>query len=70
VDEAAGVAGDRLENAVRINVEHVVRQLRQCKPILETESANGHLKIVGAVYSLDTGKVDWLPSPLQKISPK
>jgi carbonic anhydrase len=46
---------------VRLNVENQVRLLRASKPILGEMSASGHLKIVGAVYSLDTGKVDWLP---------
>src|SRR3954463_16591528 len=68
VKTAKGLSGDLVENAVRINVENVVRQLRACKPVLEEQVAAGHLRIVGAVYSLDTGKVAWLPP--QKISPK
>src|SRR3954452_4045440 len=68
VTAAKGLSGDLVENAVRINVENVVRQLRACKPVLEEQVAAGHLRIVGAVYSLDTGKVTWLPP--QKISAK
>src|SRR5205823_938866 len=49
VQAAAGMPGDRIENAVRINVEHVVGQLRRCKPILKERAASGHLTIVGAV---------------------
>ncbi len=60
VEKAAGMPGDKIENAVRINVENVVKQLTAAKPILAEATAAGHLKIVGAVYSLDTGKVDWL----------
>src|SRR5262245_21823014 len=60
VEKAAGLPGDRVENAVRINVENVVRQLRGSRPVLEEMNAAGHLRIVGAVYSLDTGKVEWL----------
>jgi carbonic anhydrase len=60
VDKAAGMPGDKIDNAVRINVENVVKQLTAAKPILSEAAAAGHLKIVGAVYSLDTGKVDWL----------
>jgi len=61
VDAAAALPGDRIENAVRINVQNVVRQLRERTPILTEAATGGHLKIVGAVYSLDTGKVEWLP---------
>jgi carbonic anhydrase len=45
---------------VRINVENVVAELRASKPVLAELVAGGRLRIVGAVYSLDTGKVDWL----------
>ena len=68
VTAATKLPGDRIENAVRINVENTVRQLRAEKPILEGLCAKGHLRVVGAVYSLDTGKVAWLPD--QKTSPK
>jgi carbonic anhydrase len=60
VDASKGMPGDRVENAVRINVENVVKQLTSSKPILAEMVTAGHLKVVGAVYSLDTGKVDWL----------
>jgi carbonic anhydrase len=41
-------------------VVHVVEQLRASKPVLSELVAEGKLRIVGAVYSLETGKVDWL----------
>jgi carbonic anhydrase len=70
VDAAAALAGDRVENAVRINVQNVVRLL-QNTPVLAEASERAHLKIVGAVYSLDTGKVDWLADgAAQKTSEK
>jgi carbonic anhydrase len=62
VEKAAALPGDRVANAVRINVENVVRQLRESKPVLAEAASKGHVRIVGAVYSLDTGKVDWLPA--------
>jgi carbonic anhydrase len=68
VDASARMTGDRVENAIRLNVEFVVRQLRESKPVLGEMVAAGHLKIVGGVYSLDTGRIAWLPD--QKISPK
>jgi carbonic anhydrase len=46
---------------VRANVEMVVKQLRASTPILAPLVSRGKLKVVGAVYSLDTGKVAWLP---------
>ncbi len=62
VDQSAHEPGDRLDNAVRDNVVHVVEQLRTAKPVLSELVAKGKLRIVGAIYSLDTGKVEWLPA--------
>jgi carbonic anhydrase len=61
VEKARGESGDLVENAVRINVENVVRQLRLSKPVLAPLVDRKELQVVGAVYSLDTGKVTWLP---------
>jgi carbonic anhydrase len=58
--------GDPLANAVRTNVEMVVQQLRASTPTLSDLVAHGKLKIVGAVYSLKTGKVTWLPETNSK----
>jgi carbonic anhydrase len=62
VNQSEHEAGDRLDNAVRDNVVHVVEQLRAAKPVLSDLVATGKLRIVGAVYSLETGKVNWLPA--------
>jgi len=61
VDAAKGRPGDLIDNAVHINVENVVRQLRASTPVLKGLVDRGELTVVGAVYSLDTGKVEWLP---------
>ena len=61
VEQSAHEPGDRLDNAVRDNVVHVVEQLSAAKPVLSELVATGKLRIVGAVYSLETGKVVWLP---------
>jgi len=61
VEKSRGMTGDPLANAVRINVEMVVKQLRTSTPILSELVAHGKLKIVGGVYSLETGSVMWLP---------
>ena len=61
VEQARGMPGDAIDNAVRINVENVVRQLTGSQPVLAGLTAAGRLQVVGAVYSLDTGKIEWLP---------
>ena len=64
VEKTRGMPGDHVENAVKANVEMVVKQLRASTPILAKLVSEGKLKVVGAVYSLDTGKVTWLPDTL------
>ena len=66
VERARAQPGDLIDNAFRINVENVVRQLRGSKPVLAPLVDAGGLTIVGAVYSLDTGKVAWLPDAQPK----
>jgi carbonic anhydrase len=61
VERARAQPGDLIDNAVRINVENVVRQVRGSTPVLAALAERGTLTIVGAVYSLDTGRVAWLP---------
>ena len=60
VDKSQALPGDKIANAVRINVQLVVQQLRSSTPVLAELVAHGKLKIVGGVYSLETGKVTWL----------
>src|SRR5262249_5980473 len=60
VDKARGMPGDLVANAVRTNVQLVVEQLRQSKPILAEMVDKHELRVVGGVYSLDTGRVEWL----------
>jgi carbonic anhydrase len=60
VEKTRGLPGDPVENAVKKNVEMVVEQLRTSTPVLAKLESEGKLKIVGAIYSLDTGKVTWL----------
>jgi len=61
VEKTRGMSGDPVGNAVRMNVEMVVKQLRTSTPILSELVAHGQLRIVGAVYSIETGSVTWLP---------
>ena len=48
-----------VRNAVRANVRASVNQLRHGSPILEQLIAQHDLLVVGAEYSLETGKVDF-----------
>jgi carbonic anhydrase len=60
--------GDEVENAVKINVAMQVQTLLNLEPVLTKGVRNGSLKIVGAVYDLETGKVEFLdPNYLQTI---
>lgn len=61
VEKSRGLPGDLVENSVRTNVEIVVKQLRTSEPVLQELIHEKKLKIVGAVYSLETGAVTWLP---------
>jgi carbonic anhydrase len=61
VAAARGKPGDLIDNAVRINVENVVQQVGASKPVLAGMVEHHELTVVGAVYSLDTGRVRWLP---------
>jgi carbonic anhydrase len=60
VAKTNGMPGDHVANAVRANVQMVVDQLRGSKPVLSELVAKGSMRVVGGVYSLDTGRVDWL----------
>ncbi|XDD44529.1 carbonic anhydrase [Leptospira sp. WS60.C2] len=52
--------GDFLDNAVKANVAFQVMSLRKLDPIISKQYNKGQLQIVGAVYDLETGKVNFL----------
>ena len=58
VDAVQGQPGDLLDNVVRANIRRVVGELKSSPPILAILVREGKLKIIGAHYDLDTGKVD------------
>lgn len=66
VDEARGLSGDPLDQAIRINVRNSVAALEQSQPILAPRVAGGQLKVVGALYDLETGRVEMLEKPARK----
>jgi carbonic anhydrase len=47
--------GDPLDNAIRDNVRAVVTRLRSSEPVLAPMVREGSLRVVGAVYDLDSG---------------
>ena len=61
VIEAKKKPGEPLVNAVRANVQLVVQQLRRSGPILAEQLRSHKIRIVGAVYELDSGSVLLLP---------
>lgn len=57
---ARGKPGDKVEQAVRANVSRVTERLRTAsEPILLDPQRSGKVKVVGAYYALDTGRVDF-----------
>jgi carbonic anhydrase len=50
--------GDQLRNAIKRNVVDNVAKLKSATPILSAAVEQGKLKIVGAIYRLDDGKVE------------
>ncbi|MFB2935069.1 carbonic anhydrase [Aerosakkonemataceae cyanobacterium BLCC-F154] len=61
VKSVQGLPGDPIENAVKANVRIVVSQLKSNQPIVSELVKSNKLKIVGARYDLDSGKVDIIP---------
>lgn len=56
MNQVAAERGDRLANAVHANVALVLAQLRK-SPVLGPLERAGKVKLAGAYYELDTGKV-------------
>ncbi|HYN38888.1 MAG TPA: carbonic anhydrase [Rhodospirillales bacterium] len=58
--KAQGRDGELEENAIRENVRRTVTRLRSStEPILRAPLDAGRLRIVGARYDLDDGRIDW-----------
>lgn len=58
---AQQLPGNLTENAVKVNVAMQVAQLKSLEPVLTKAIKSKDLKIVGAVYDLETGRVEFLP---------
>jgi carbonic anhydrase len=55
-----GQSGDLLEKTIKANVKFVEEKLKNSKPVLAKLIENGSLRILGAYYNLDSGKVEFL----------
>jgi carbonic anhydrase len=60
VKAADGKSGDMLDNAIRENVILNVAKLKSATPIIDKAVADKKVRIVGAVYNLDNGQVDFV----------
>jgi len=60
VEKARAQEGDLYGNAIRINVERTVEELRGSEPILSRLIDGGGLKIIGGVYELESGRVEYI----------
>ncbi|MDX2167901.1 MAG: carbonic anhydrase [Deltaproteobacteria bacterium] len=63
ISRAQGATPETLDRAVRDQARAVVRQLRGAEPILAPRVRDGSLRVVGAVYDLDSGQVSLLEEP-------
>jgi carbonic anhydrase len=61
------MAGDRLDNAIRQNVLEQVNELRDLEPVLSKKYQRGEILVVGAVYDLYSGKIEFLPETLTNL---
>jgi carbonic anhydrase len=53
-------ADDLLNAAIEENVRRQVRRLRTISPVINAAQDAGRVKVVGAIYDLDSGRVDLL----------
>jgi len=62
VERTKGMKGDPLQNAVQANVQDIAARLRNTGPVLSEKVKAGRLKVMGAIFSLTTGKVELVPN--------
>ncbi len=70
VESARKQTGDLTHNAIYENVRLQVQKLRELEPVLAKDQREGKIKIVGAVYHLDNGRVEFLPDTLTEAQAK
>ena len=60
VKSAMTEPGDLLANAIRENVLLNVEKLKSASPILSESVSSGKVQVVGGIYKLATGHVEWI----------
>jgi carbonic anhydrase len=60
LERARGKSGDLAENTATENVKLVMSQIEQSRPVLAELVSSGKLRVVGARYDLDSGRVELL----------
>lgn len=60
VRQVAGEPGDFLANAISQNVRNTMADCYKRSPMLTKMAASGSFRVTGAVYDLDSGKVEFL----------
>lgn len=60
VKKAKGKKGDLTDNAIRVNIDLVTKQVKTSAPILAKLVRAGKVKVVGAYYDIDSGLVEIL----------
>jgi carbonic anhydrase len=61
VQAALPEPGDLLDNAIRENVLLNVEKLKTASPILSRYVADKKVRVVGGIYKLNDGRIEWLP---------
>lgn len=64
-----GMGENQIQMAVRQNVINQVGELRRLEAVLSRAYHDGDLLIVGAVYDLPTGNIEFLEETLQELPP-
>ncbi|SBV93448.1 Carbonic anhydrase [uncultured Dysgonomonas sp.] len=59
-NEVFKTEGDVYNRAIIANVIHGVKQLRKSEPFLKEMNEEGDVKIVGAIYHIESGEVEFL----------
>jgi carbonic anhydrase len=59
VKAAEGQPGDMLENAIQANVRLNVERLKTASPVVSKFVEQGKVRVVGGIYRLATGRVDF-----------
>lgn len=65
--QAKKLPGDTLDNAIKRNVINQVTILRELESVLNRAYQKGDLLIIGGIYNLSTGKVEFLQETLQDL---